>query len=240
MRPSGKHLLEVEAALNKSYTQPDGKTEHVINNFSAVVMRGDKVVLVGRNGQGKTTMLKAMLANAPGSMSPRPRTSTPAPSMGSRGADRLLPAGPQGLHPAGHDRRRLAAPVRPGRLTPGRHPRPARPDAVQRRRGQQEDRRALGWRNRTPALLQASCCRSPTSSSSTSPRTISTSRASTRSTRPFRSIEGTVFLVTHDQDLIEEVGTRIWHFEGGPDDFRITDHKGPYEEYQQQLALAAK
>ena len=52
--------------------------------------------------------------------------------------------------------------------------------------------------------------------------------------------EGTVFLVTHDQDLIEEAGTRIWHFEGGPGDFRITDHKGPYEEYQQQLALAAK
>ena len=51
--------------------------------------------------------------------------------------------------------------------------------------------------------------------------------------------EGTVFLVTHDQDLIEEAGTRIWHFEGGPTDFHITDHKGPYEEYQQQLAIAA-
>ena len=44
--------------------------------------------------------------------------------------------------------------------------------------------------------------------------------------------QGTVFLVTHDHDLIEEVATRIWHFEGGPDDFRISDHKGPYEEYQ--------
>jgi ATPase subunit of ABC transporter with duplicated ATPase domains len=52
--------------------------------------------------------------------------------------------------------------------------------------------------------------------------------------------EGTVFLVTHDEDLIEEAGTRIWHFEGGPTNFRITDHKGPYEEYQQQLALTAK
>ena len=27
--------------------------------------------------------------------------------------------------------------------------------------------------------------------------------------------EGTVFLVTHDQDLMEEVGTRVWHFEPG-------------------------
>jgi len=40
--------------------------------------------------------------------------------------------------------------------------------------------------------------------------------------------DGTVILVTHDHDLIEEVATRIWHFEGG----RIEDFKGPYEEYQ--------
>src|SRR6202012_336924 len=63
-RPSGKHVLEFEN-VNKTYTQPDGKTEHVIRNFSASVMRGEKVVLIGRNGQGKTTLLKALLANAP-------------------------------------------------------------------------------------------------------------------------------------------------------------------------------
>jgi ATPase subunit of ABC transporter with duplicated ATPase domains len=38
---------------------------------------------------------------------------------------------------------------------------------------------------------------------------------------------GTLVLVTHDHDLIEEVATRIWHFEGG----RIEDFKGTYEEY---------
>ena len=38
---------------------------------------------------------------------------------------------------------------------------------------------------------------------------------------------GTVMLVTHDHDLIEEVATRIWHFDGG----RLEDFKGPYEEY---------
>jgi len=40
--------------------------------------------------------------------------------------------------------------------------------------------------------------------------------------------EGTVFLVTHDQDLLEEVGTRVWQFEQG----RILDFKGTYEEAQ--------
>ena len=41
-----------------------------------------------------------------------------------------------------------------------------------------------------------------------------------------QKFEGTVFLVTHDQDLLEEVGTRVWHFEDG----RIVDFKGTYEE----------
>ena len=41
-----------------------------------------------------------------------------------------------------------------------------------------------------------------------------------------QKFEGTIFLVTHDQDLLEEVGTRVWQFENG----RIADFKGPYEE----------
>ena len=38
---------------------------------------------------------------------------------------------------------------------------------------------------------------------------------------------GTVLLVTHDHDVIDEVATRIWHFEGG----RVEDFKGPYSDY---------
>ncbi|HTZ89870.1 MAG TPA: ATP-binding cassette domain-containing protein, partial [Alloacidobacterium sp.] len=46
--------------------------------------------------------------------------------------------------------------------------------------------------------------------------------------------EGTVLLVTHDHDLIDEVATRIWHFEHGS----IEDFKGPYEEYLSATASA--
>ena len=38
--------------------------------------------------------------------------------------------------------------------------------------------------------------------------------------------EGTVFLVTHDQDLLEEVGTRVWRLDRG----RVVDFKGTCEE----------
>jgi len=34
--------------------------------------------------------------------------------------------------------------------------------------------------------------------------------------------DGTVLLVTHDHDVIDEVATRIWHFHGG----KIEDFKG--------------
>src|SRR4029453_8806869 len=43
--------------------------------------------------------------------------------------------------------------------------------------------------------------------------------------------EGTIFLVTHDQDLLEEVGTRVWQFDNG----RMLHSKGSYEEYSATL-----
>jgi ATPase subunit of ABC transporter with duplicated ATPase domains len=48
--------------------------------------------------------------------------------------------------------------------------------------------------------------------------------------------EGTVLLVSHDHDLIDEVATRIWHFDQGA----IEDFKGPYEEYMTATAAARR
>jgi ATPase subunit of ABC transporter with duplicated ATPase domains len=43
--------------------------------------------------------------------------------------------------------------------------------------------------------------------------------------------DGTVLIVTHDEDVMEEVGTRVWHFNQGA----IHDFKGSYEEYTASL-----
>src|SRR5450631_3769813 len=59
-RPSGRHALECKG-VNKAY----GDVK-VIKDFSASVQRGEKIALMGRNGVGKTTLLKALLANGPG------------------------------------------------------------------------------------------------------------------------------------------------------------------------------
>src|ERR1700735_383065 len=59
-RPSGKHVLELKH-LMKYY----GDLK-VIDGFTANLLRGERICLMGRNGAGKTTMLKSLLANYPG------------------------------------------------------------------------------------------------------------------------------------------------------------------------------
>jgi ATPase subunit of ABC transporter with duplicated ATPase domains len=47
--------------------------------------------------------------------------------------------------------------------------------------------------------------------------------------------QGTALLVTHDEDLIDEVATRIWHF----DKNGIEDFKGVYADFEGRLATVA-
>ena len=53
---TGKRVVEVE---HISYTLPNGRV--LVDDFSALVQRGDKIGLIGPNGVGKTTLLKILL-----------------------------------------------------------------------------------------------------------------------------------------------------------------------------------
>src|SRR6202051_3597857 len=64
LKPSGRHPLEIKD-LSKSYD--DLK---VIEHFSAGISRGEKIALIGRNGAGKTTMLKSLIRNGTGFVDP--------------------------------------------------------------------------------------------------------------------------------------------------------------------------
>jgi len=70
-RSRGRYALEFEGVKKGYDTDKDGKggRHEVIKGFSAMVQRGEKVALMGRNGIGKTTLLNALLANAPRSPS---------------------------------------------------------------------------------------------------------------------------------------------------------------------------
>ena len=51
---SGKIVADLDA-ISKSYTKP------IVKNFTATILRGDKVGILGPNGAGKTTLLKLIL-----------------------------------------------------------------------------------------------------------------------------------------------------------------------------------
>ncbi len=145
-RPSGRLAMECEG-VSKAH---EGRA--IVTDFDAIVNRGERIVLVGRNGLGKTTMLKALLADAPGQPASPGDIDAGTVRWGHEVSIGYFAQDHTGAIEHGTHGRRVAAPLRSRCLAPG-HPRPARPDAVQRRRGPQAHRRALGRRDRAPALL---------------------------------------------------------------------------------------
>jgi ATP-binding cassette subfamily F protein uup len=57
---AGGRLVIEARDISKAYTRPDGSTLPIVKNFSARILRGDRVGLIGPNGAGKTTLLKIL------------------------------------------------------------------------------------------------------------------------------------------------------------------------------------
>lgn len=61
---SGKIVAELDR-VSKAFPTADGGRRTVVRDFSATILRGDKVGLIGPNGAGKTTLLKMILGELP-------------------------------------------------------------------------------------------------------------------------------------------------------------------------------
>jgi ATPase subunit of ABC transporter with duplicated ATPase domains len=230
-RPSGRHPLEVKG-LSKSY---DGL--QVIQNFNASIARGEKIALLGRNGAGKTTMLRSLLRNATGFVD--------AP-------DRDFPVD-GGVVTWGHE-------VTVGYFSQD-HKESIQPGstiiewlhAFDPSSSQQELRGLLGQMlfsgddatKRTEVLSGGEAARiifcrlmlqKPNFLMLDEPTNHLDLESINALNIALQKYDGTVLLVTHDHDLVDEVATRIWHF----DNHEVEDFKGPYAEFlTQQEATTA-
>ena len=121
----------------------------------------------------------------------------------------------------------------PQRL-PGGTARSARPDAVQRRRRAQADRSTFRRRGRPADFLQL-MLQKPNFLVLDEPTNHLDLESINALNFALQKYPGTLLLVTHDHDLIDEVATRIWHVEKG----KVEDFKGTYAQFLSQLPEAS-
>jgi len=228
-RPSGRHPLEIRG-VSKSYGE-----KSVIKNFTASVSRGEKIGLLGRNGVGKTTVLRSLIANAPGAVDV---TNLGEPFAIDSGSVEWGHEVAVGFFAQDH-----RATIQPG-LTVLDWLQTYDPTA-----GTEELRGLLGQMlfmrdegmKPTEALSGGEAARlifcklmlqKPNVLVLDEPTNHLDLESINALNIALQKYDGTLFLVTHDHDLLEEVATRIWHFDGKG----IEDFKGAYEEYQTTTA----
>ena len=223
-RPSGRHALEFKA-VSKGY----GDLK-VIDSFSAALQRGEKVAILGRNGAGKTTLLKALLAEAPGVDDPDVGLDSGTVTWGHEVQ-------------IGYFAQDHRASIRNG-TTVADWLHDWDPQA-----SKEEIRGLLGQMlfsgeeglKPTDALSGGEAARlifcklmlqKPNVLVFDEPTNHLDLESINALNIALQKFEGTVLLVTHDEDLVDEVATRIWQFRVG----KIEDFAGSYEEYSAAVA----
>jgi ATPase subunit of ABC transporter with duplicated ATPase domains len=222
-RPSGKVPLECEG-LSKAY----GDLQ-VFSGFNTVVNRGDKIVLVGRNGVGKTTLLKALLADNDDVVSGFSKTEFGDRDAGTVKWGHEVSIGYFPQDATGRIRKGMTAVDWLHQFDPDA----ARQD-IHGLLGQMlfsgeeglKPTEALSGGETARLLFCQLMLQKPNVLVLDEPTNHLDLEAINALNIALQKFEGTVFLVTHDEDLLDEVGTRVWRFDGG----RIIDFKGTHEE----------
>ena len=221
-RPSGRHILEFKN-VNRGY----GDLK-VIQNFSSSLQRGDKVALMGRNGTGKTTLLKALLANGPGIDDPDVGLDSGVVTWGHEAQIGYF---------AQDHRNSIRGGVTVSDWLHDWDPQASR-EEIRGLLGQmlfsgEEGNKptdALSGGEAARLMFCKLMLQKPNVLVFDEPTNHLDLEAINALNFALQKFEGTVLLVTHDEDLVDEVATRIWHFRDG----KIEDFAGNYEEYSSE------
>ena len=229
-RPSGKHILEIEGVA-KAYGDKE-----VVRAFTASLLRGEKIALMGRNGAGKTTLVNALLANSPTVPESELRqTSGYDGSFVDSGKVNWGHEAAVGYFAQDHK----------GLIQPGmtvfewlhQWDPAASHEEIRGLLGQMLFAREDG-NKKTDILSGGEAARvifcklmlqKPNVLVLDEPTNHLDLESINALNIALQRYHGTLLLVTHDHDSIDEVATRIWNFET---EHKITDFKGSYDEYQ--------
>lgn len=237
-RPSGKHILELDG-VSKSYGE-----SQVIHGFTASVTRGEKIALMGRNGAGKTTLLNALLANSPNTPETELRqTSGYAGAFidggkvtwGHEAAVGYFPQDHRSLIEKGSTVLEWIFQWDPSVSNEEIRGLLGQMLFVRDEAVKKTD--VLSGGEAARILFCKLMLQKPNVLVLDEPTNHLDLESINALNIALQRYQGTVLLVTHDHDLIDEVATRIWHF----DDHKIEDFKGTYAEYQmavQQMAVS--
>ena len=223
-RPSGKLALECKG-VSKSYESLD-----VVRDFSAVVNRGEKIVVVGRNGVGKTTLLRALLAEAPGVDADPAAIDDGQVRWGHEVSVGYFSQDHTGAIPHG-----TTAVEWLHSFAPDAHRQDIHGLLGQMLFSGEEGHKptaALSGGETARLLFCRLMLQKPNVLVFDEPTNHLDLESINALNVALQRYEGTVFLVTHDEDLIEEVGTRVWHCTRDG----VQDWKGTYTEYASSLA----
>jgi ATPase subunit of ABC transporter with duplicated ATPase domains len=226
VRPSGKYVLEFEG-VSKAY----GDLK-VIDGFAASLLRGEKVCLMGRNGQGKTTLIKALLQGAPGVDETDLSIDSGAVKWGHEAQ-----IGYFAQDHTGSIQKGMTAADWLHQFDPRATKEEIRGILGQMLFSGEEGMKqtaALSGGEAARLLFCKLMLQKPNILVLDEPTNHLDLESINALNIALQKYEGTALLVTHDHDLIDEVGTRIWHFEGN----KIEDFKGPYAEYQSALSTS--
>ena len=188
--------------------------------------RGEKIALIGRNGAGKTTLLRSLLRNAPGVDEEK---DFPVDSGTVTGVTKSRSAISRRTisKPSICRRRRSTGCIRSILRPPSKRLRGLLGQMLFSGDDALKPTKALSGGEAARLTFCRLMLQKPNFLVLDEPTNHLDLESINALNIALQKYEGTVLLVTHDHDLIDEVATRIWHFDHGS----IEDFKGPYEEY---------